>query len=58
MRRGKTFTYQLADTLDWAVLFENTVLEVKSVKPAGRFYWPLDSVTQWKVEPYQPSDRA
>ena len=50
VRRGKTFTYELADHLDWSVLFENTVLEVKSIQPAGRYYWPLDSVTLWKVE--------
>lgn len=51
LRRGKTFAYELADNLDWAILFENTVLEIKSVQPAGKFYWPIDSVTLWKVEP-------
>jgi hypothetical protein len=51
VRLGKSYSYQLADMMDWAVLFENEVLEVKSAKPLGRFYWPLGSVTFWKVEP-------
>ena len=50
VRRGKTFSYELAGEMDWAVIFD-TVLEVKSAKPAGKYYWPLDSVTLWKVEP-------
>ena len=49
VRRGKTFAYHLASEMDWAVIFD-TVLEVKSSEPAGKFYWPLDSVTLWKIE--------
>lgn len=50
IRRGKTFSYELSDKMDWSVLFENTVLEVKP-KGGALYYWPLDSVTLWKVEP-------
>jgi len=58
IRRGKTYTYELASEMDWAVIFD-TVLEVKSVNPAGKFYWPLDAMTLWKVEPQTaPSGHA
>ena len=57
IRRGKTNSYQLADAMDWAVIFD-TVLEIKSIDPAGRFYWPLDSVTLWKVTPLSLSGHA
>lgn len=57
IRRGKTHDYQLADAMDWAVIFD-TVLEIKSVDPVGKFYWPLDSVTLWKVTPLSLSGHA
>jgi hypothetical protein len=50
IRLGKSFSYSLATEMDWAVVFD-AILEIKSVKPAGKFYWPLDSMTFWKVEP-------
>jgi hypothetical protein len=57
VRRGKTFTYELADQLDWGVLYD-VLIEIKSTEPAGKFYWPLDSVTLWKVEPRTLSGHA
>lgn len=48
IRRGKIFTYELADFKDWALLFDNAVLEVKS-RDGLTTYWPLDSITYWRV---------
>ena len=48
MRRGKLFTYELADFKDWALLFDNMVLEVRS-RDGIATYWPLDSITYWRV---------
>jgi len=48
VRRGKVFAYELADFRDWGILFENTVLEIKS-RDGTAHYWPLDSITFWKV---------
>ena len=56
IRRGKTYQYHLADKLDWSLMFENAVLEIKA--PLGTYYWPIDSVTLWKVEPFQQSGHA
>jgi hypothetical protein len=50
VRRGKTHVYELSDKLDWSVLFESTVLEIKA-SDGAHYFWPLDSVTLWKVEP-------
>lgn len=50
IRRGKTNQYDLADNTDWALLFDNAVLEIKSTDGAT-YYWPLDSITLWKVVP-------
>ena len=57
VRRGKTFTYQLSDTHDWAVLFENAVLEVKTID-GKTHYWTLDSVTQWITQPCPQNGHA
>lgn len=46
VRLGKTYAYELNDKLDWAVLFDNAVLEIKT-SSGKTHYWPLDSVTQW-----------
>lgn len=48
IRRGKTNEYELADSKDWGIIFEN-VLEIKAADGA-HYYWPLDSVTLWKVK--------
>ena len=48
-RRGKSHPYELADFRDWAILFENTVLEIKPVD-GPTCYWPLDSITYWSVK--------
>lgn len=50
IRLGKTSQYDLADKLDWAVLFDNTVLEIRAADGAT-YYWPIDSVTLWKTTP-------
>lgn len=50
VRRGKTFAYELESELDWGVLYE-TLLEIKSANPTGKYYWTLDSVTLWIVTP-------
>ena len=47
-RRTKTYSYELADAKDWALLFDNMVLEVKA-RGGVATYWPLDSVTMWTV---------
>lgn len=47
-RRGKVFAYDLANFKDWGILFENTVLEIKT-RDGVTTYWPLDSVTCWTV---------
>lgn len=57
IRLGKTYSYDLADKLDWAVLFDNAVLEVKT-KEGKTHYWPLDSVTQWITQNQPSSDPA
>lgn len=49
VRRGKTFEYSLADEKDWALMFNETVLEIRSADKAT-YYWPLDSVTLWVVK--------
>lgn len=52
IRLGKTSKYELADKLDWSLMFSESVLEIKT--SSGKVhYWPLDSVTQWIVEPLQ-----
>ncbi len=48
VRRAKTFTYDLADFKDWALLFDNAVLEIKC-RDGVTSYWPLDSITCWRV---------
>ncbi len=48
VRRGKTFAYDLADFKDWALLFDNAVLEVKC-RDGISTYWPIDSITYWRV---------
>lgn len=48
VRRGKCFTYELADFKDWGVLFDSTVLEIKA-RDGMTTYWPLDAVTFWRV---------
>lgn len=48
VRRGKTFSYDLADEKDWGIAFENTVLSIDAAD-GSKYYWPLDSVTLWKV---------
>lgn len=50
IRLGKTSTYDLDDFTDWALLFDNAVLEIKAADGAT-YYWPLDSITLWKVVP-------
>lgn len=52
IRLGKTNTYDLADHTDWALLFDNAVLEIKATDGAA-YYWPLDSITLWKVAPHE-----
>lgn len=47
-RRGKVFIYELADFKDWALLFDNTVLEIRG-RDGTSTYWPLDSITCWRV---------
>lgn len=48
IRRGKTNEYALADQTDWALLFDNAVLEIRA-SDGATYYWPLDSITLWKV---------
>lgn len=48
VRRGRTIAYDLADFKDWAILFENMVLEIKA-RDGVTTYWPLDSITCWRV---------
>lgn len=48
VRRGKTFSYDLADFKDWALLFDSAVLEIKG-RDGLTTYWPLDSITCWRV---------
>ncbi len=48
IRRTKVFTYELADFKDWALLFDNTVLEIRS-RDGVAHYWPVDSITYWRV---------
>lgn len=48
IRAGKTSEYQLADSKDWAVIFDD-VLEIKAIDGCS-YYWPLLSVTLWKVK--------
>ena len=48
VRRGKAFAYELADFKDWGILFDNAVLEIKA-REGGTYYWPLDSITYWRV---------
>lgn len=48
VRRAKVFTYDLADFKDWALLFDNAVLEIKS-RDGTAHYWPIDSLTYWRV---------
>ncbi len=48
IRRGKSFTYELADFKDWALLFDNAVLEIRA-RDGATYYWPLDSITYWRV---------
>jgi hypothetical protein len=48
VRRGKVFTYELADFKDWALLFDNAVLEIRA-RDGTTSYWPLDSITCWRV---------
>ncbi len=50
IRRGKVTSYELADKLDWAVLFDNAVLEIRTAGGPVH-YWPLDSLTQWITIP-------
>lgn len=50
IRRGKTNAYDLADHTDWALLFDNAVLEIKATDGCT-YYWPLDSITLWKIAP-------
>lgn len=57
IRLGKTYSYELSDKLDWAVLFDNTVLEIKTTQ-GKTHYWPLDSVTQWITQNQQSSGHA
>lgn len=48
---GKSAVFRLSDKFDWGIVFENTVLEIKSLEPLGTFYWPLDYGMRWKTEP-------
>ncbi len=48
IRRGRQLTYELADFRDWALLFDNAVLEIKT-RDGPTYYWPLDSITYWRV---------
>ena len=48
IRAGKTNEYQLADSKDWAVIFDD-VLEIKATDGCC-YYWPLPSLTLWKVK--------
>ena len=49
IRMGKTSEYTLADETDWAIVFED-VLEIRATD-GSKYYWPLASVTLWKVIP-------
>lgn len=49
IRLGKTSEYQLADEKDWALLFEDTVLEIKAADGC-KYYWPVASITLWTVK--------
>ena len=53
IRAGKTHEYQLADSKDWGIIFED-VLEIKAADGCS-YYWPLDSVTLWKVKDNAPT---
>lgn len=48
IRRGKTFLYDLDDEKDWGIAFDNLVLSIDA-SDGAKYYWPLDSVTLWKV---------
>lgn len=48
VRRGKTFRYDLDDEKDWGIAFDNLVLSIDAADGA-KYYWPLDSVTLWKI---------
>ena len=48
---GKSAVFRLDDKFDWGIVFENTVLEIKSTDPTGTFYFPIHSEMRWKTEP-------
>jgi hypothetical protein len=47
IRRGKTYEYALADETDWAI-WQDNILQINAADGA-KYYWPVDSVTLWKV---------
>lgn len=49
IRRGKTSEYHLAAETDWSI-WQDTILQINAIDGV-KYYWPLDSITLWRVVP-------